>query len=149
MIISRDRGKNLTCIILRVKLKREKALRWNLTKLWQCALVTVALPDTGCSGTLVREILICLLLCSRRALERGFSPQHLRNYHANLGLHIRSTCYASIIRHINDIYEDNNTEPASYDLLEAGSARYASGSLIGTIFSFAILTFVSLLHFGQ
>ena len=63
--------------------KQEKALRWNLTKLWQCALVTVALPDTGCSGTLVREVLICLLLYSRKASERGSSPQHLRNYHTN------------------------------------------------------------------
>ena len=43
----------------------------------------------------------------------------------------------------------NKTEPASYVNWKAGSARYASGSLIGTIFNFAILTFVSRLHFGQ
>lgn len=51
------------------------------------ALVTVSLPDTGCSGMLVLEILICLLLCSRRVVERGLSPQHLRNYHTNRGLY--------------------------------------------------------------
>ena len=36
--------------------------------------------------------LICLLLCSRRALERGFLPQPLRNYHTGMENHIRLAC---------------------------------------------------------
>ena len=35
----------------------EKVLQWHLSTIWQCVLVTVLLPYTGCSGMLVYKIL--------------------------------------------------------------------------------------------
>ncbi len=53
------------------------------------------------------------------------------------------------VEQFDNLYGKIKTEPASYLVKEAGSARYASGSLLITIFSFAMFTTVSRLHFGQ